>query len=264
MTTSESRTELMKPLVIKAAIPTILSVAAYICAKIIWTRSNSQENIPQPEDESFHNGHNSTSPECPESEDQGGTSLQDGQESNLQGKLLELEIQVDDLQKGEWDLQARFSQYRRLKEKEFMLTEMRNLMMMEKTQAEFLLKEISLMEEENKRMGELVIEYTKLMQKIESLKLENGLLKRKAKKHWRIAKLRLRVSRRQKLDIEARNAELLRNREELGRRDNLIQELEDEVAQLKGAIDHLQREKIQLLNKLDLAEKLSKSSNPQV
>lgn len=263
MSTSESRTDVMKPLVIKVAIPAVLSVAAYMCAKRIWTRSNSQQNLPPPEDENFHNGHNSTSPECPESEDQGGTSLQDGQKSNLQDKL-ELEIQVDDIQKREWDSEARFHRYQSLKEKEFMLTEMRNLMMVEKTRAEFLLKEISLMEEENNRMGELVIEYTKLMQKIEGLKMENGLLKRKAKKHWRIAKLRLRVLSKQKLDIEARNAELLRNREELQRRENLTQELEDEAAQLKGAVDHLQREQIQLLNKLDLAEKLSKSSNPEV
>ena len=66
------------------------------------------------------------------------------------------------------------------------------------------------------------------------------------------------------MDIEATNAELLRNREELQRRDNLTQELEDEAAQLKGAVDHLQREQIQLLNKLDLAEKLSKSPNLEV
>ncbi|KAJ8434524.1 hypothetical protein Cgig2_030147 [Carnegiea gigantea] len=163
MSTSDSRTEVMKPLVIKVAFQ------LFFLLDLI---------------SSFHNGHNSTSTECPESEDQGGISLQDGQKSNLQNKS-KLEILVYNLENREWNSEARCHRNQSLKDKEFMLTEMRN-MMIEKTQAEFFLKEISLMERKTRGWG-----------------------------NWK-----------QKLDIEARNAELL--------------------------------------NKLDLVEKLSKSSNPEI
>ncbi|KAL2896779.1 Protein CHUP1 chloroplastic [Bienertia sinuspersici] len=237
MSNSEPRQKMVNPLLVKAGIPAAISIAAYICSRIISKRSNSSlSSIPSSMINSRQNIH------IVQRDENAGLQLLGHNGRNLEDKLLEQEIHIEGLQQRERDLKRRLLRYQAMKEKEFMLMELRNKMMLEKTRAEFLLKEISLVQDESKRMGGLILEYMKLVHKLK-------IVRRK------IARQRLKVIREQKLKIEARDEELLSNQEEIPKKDELIQELEDEISQMKEAIDHLQREKIETSNNLDNVEK---------
>ncbi|CAO2824127.1 unnamed protein product [Amaranthus hypochondriacus] len=247
MSNSESRV-MNSSLLVKAGIPAVISIAAYICSKIVSKRietSNPSSSIIDPAeqdcnnstvfDDYQHEGHNSR--------------------GNLEVKLLELEILVEHLQRKERDLKARFLKYQVMKQRELMLMEMRNKLILEKTRAEVLIQEIYLVQNESQRMGSFILEYIKVIQKLEDSKKENGLLERKARKLCKRGRQRLKIIREMKLRIEAKDEKILSNEEELQRKDELIQELEDEISQMKEVIDHLQREKLEISNNIDIHEK---------
>ena len=72
----------------------------------------------------------------------------------------------------------------------------------------------------------------------------------------RRTKQQSRVKRDQNMKIEATEAEILRNCDELETRSNVIKKLEEEVRELQKIMDQMQEEKNELLNKLELAEKI--------
>ncbi|KAK9723948.1 hypothetical protein RND81_05G036300 [Saponaria officinalis] len=255
---------MMKPLIVKAGISVAFSIAAYIFAKSISKRSDlsieqssirsqkaRHEKEPLGDSESFLNLNSTTE------------DLQNAYISNLENKLVDLESQLEYLQNTKFDMESRYMRYRDLKEKEFVLTKIRNEMLLEKTRAEFMLNEICLAEEENKKIGGLVINFIELLCKFHGLKTENLLLQRKAKNLCRRASHRLMIIRQQKLLIESKNGELINNLKEIERRDYVIQDFEEETKELKEVIDHLQREKIELTNKVDVVEK-SDASNIKI
>ncbi|XP_074317491.1 protein CHUP1, chloroplastic [Silene latifolia] len=248
MCSSESRAEVMKPFLVKASISTALSITAYICARFISKRSNSTKDslstiIDQSRQdcESFHSLSSASLDDVERKYEDNIEDIRNGYISNLEHKLL--------------DMESRYLGYRALKEKEFMLIGIKNEMLLEKTRAEFLLKEIYLAEEENKKIGNLVINFIRLFENFQGLKKENVLLQRKVRKLWRKAEHRLTIVWQQKLLIKGKDEELMNNKEEIEKREFIIQEIENENKELKEVIDHLQREKIELLNKVDLVEK---------
>ena len=253
MSNSESRV-MNSSLLVKAGIPAAISIAAYICSKIVSKRletSNPSSSIIDLAEQECYNTYNVNN----------STSFDDYQHeghncrgNNLEVKLLELEILVEHLQRKERDLKARFLEYQVMKQREFMLMEMRNKLILEKTRAEFLIQEIYLVQNESQRMGSFILEYIKVIQKLEDSKKENGLLERKARKLCKRGRQRLKIIREMKLRIEAKDEKILSNEEELQRKDELIQELEDEISQMKEVIDHLQREKLEISN-IDIHEK---------
>lgn len=253
MSNSESRAKMVNPLLVKAGIPAAISVAAYICSRIISKRRNlSLLSTPTSSNDSRQNHY------FIQHDDEGndaGLQIIGNDSSNLEDKLLELEIYIEGLQQRERDLKRRLLRYQEMKKKEIVLMEIRNKMMLEKARAEFLLREISLAQAESQRIGGLILEYVKLVHQLEDSKKENRLIERKARKLCKRARQRLKVIREQKLKIEARDEELLSNQEDIQSKDELIKELEDEISQMKEVIDHLQREKIEISNNLDIAEK---------
>ncbi|KMT06428.1 hypothetical protein BVRB_7g161020 [Beta vulgaris subsp. vulgaris] len=255
--TLESRTQIVKPLLVKAGISAVLSVAAYMGAKLIAKRSVYSQEI-------CHLDSLNTTSFNQYQEERHNASMQiiENNSTNLEEKLLDLEIHIEGLQKRERDLKRQLLQYREMKEKEFMLMEIRYKMMLEKTRAEFMLREVSSVQDESQRMGSLILEYIRVVNKLEDCKKENGLLMKKARKLCKRARQRLKIIREQKLRIEAREEVLVSNQEELQRKDDDIQEFEDKVSQMKEVIDHLQREKIEISNNLDIAHK-SYSLNPK-
>ncbi|KAK9290471.1 hypothetical protein L1049_008641 [Liquidambar formosana] len=137
--------------------------------------------------------------------------------------------------------------------------ELRHILSLEMTRIEFFGREITSMEAENQRLQNQVVEYLKVLDQLELLKLENGFLRRKVKKLWTKRKDQSRVMREHNLKIEAIEAEISSNRHELERKTDVIQELEDEVGKLRTVIEQLQEEKNELLTKLELAEKSASS-----
>lgn len=263
MSSSDSKAQMLSPLLVKAGIPAALSVAAYICAKILSKRSNfSTSSSSNYTEQIYHVDSLNNATSYDQSNEDNDACLQvlgHSSSSNLEDKLLELE----DLRKRERELMRRFLQYRSMKEKQFMLMEIKSKMVLEKARAEFMLKEISLVKEESKRVGGLILEYIRVVNLLEDSNKENVLLYRKARKLCKRARQRLKIIREQKLRIEAREEEVLNNQEEVQIKDELIQELEDEISEMKEVIDHLQREKIEVSNKVELGENLC-SSNPKV
>ncbi|KAA8518653.1 hypothetical protein F0562_016127 [Nyssa sinensis] len=282
MESTRTRVEVMKPVLIKAAIPLAISVAGFIIARITTRKSsvskasqseiqlNSSETISQGEfrdEESFHSL-DSASSNCMEDEEHivtdthymnSLTSLHIQDRHDLEEDRSFLRRRIEDLQKKELELERRFLRYQDLKEQESLLMELRNMLLLEIAHVESLDKEISLMEAESRRLEDLVIEYLKVLQQLEFSRMENRLLQRKVKKLMRKAKQRSRVINEQNLQIENRQAKILGNQRELEKRGNVIMEMEDEIRELQMNFNQLQKEKKALVTKLELAEQSASS-----
>lgn len=269
MESSKSKAEIMKPVILKAGIPLALSAAGYICAKLMARRSVPPkeplfENQPEidsqlgDDQESFHSFGSSTSTlsieyEKPMAMDTNFANSIERFES--EEELLRLRSRIEDLQKREWELETQFLRYCDLKEQESLLMQLKNMLLLEMSQAELLDREITSMEAEKNRLETLVLEYLRVLEQVEFWKSKNGFLHRKVKKLLRRIKVQSNRIREQGLKIEAREAEVLRTHDVLETRTNIIKELEDEVQELKMKFDHQQEEKNELLKMLEFAEK---------
>lgn len=273
MESSTSRAEIMKPMILKAGIPLALSVAGFVCARLIARRSVNPrdplfENRPEVDsqlrdEQSLHSFGSSTSVpsiECEKPMDHTNftnsmESFEIGDESNVKEELLRLRTRIEELQKREWELETQFLRFCDLKEKESMLIQLRNMLLLEMSQVELLDWEISSVEAEKNRLETLVVEYLRILEQMEVWKSKNGFLHRKVKKLLRKIRVQSRHIREQGSKIEAREAEILRAHDALETRTDIIKELEEEVCELKVKLDHQQEEKNELLKKLKLAEK---------
>ncbi|KAF3441757.1 hypothetical protein FNV43_RR15672 [Rhamnella rubrinervis] len=279
---STSKAEIMKPVILKAGIPLALSVAGYLCAKLMARRCVPKdplfENQPEidsqlrDDQERFHSFGSSTSlpsieyekPMAMDTDFKNSTeSFETEDEPSVEEELLRLRSRIEDLQKREWELETQFLRYCDLKEQDCMLMQLENTLSFEMSQVEFLDKEIASMEAEKNRLETLVVEYLRVLELVEFWKSKNGFLHRKVKKLLRRIKVQSSRVREQGLKIEAREAVILRTHDVLEKRTNIIKELEDEVQELKMKLDDRQEEKNELLKMLELAEKsnLSISKN---
>ncbi|KAL5545981.1 hypothetical protein UlMin_005668 [Ulmus minor] len=266
MESSNSRAEIMKPVLIKVGIPLALSVAAFVCARIVARRSVPQESISENhvdslETNSQHGSENSfcsLDSSCMPSMEHEERLIED-RKPELENELLGMRSRIEELQKRELDLEMSFIRYQDLKEQESVLLQLRNMLLLERAQTEFLDREISYMEEESKRLEKLVVEYLRVLEQLQYWKSESGLLQRKVKKLLRRMKVQSSIIREKDLKIEAREEEILRTHEALETRTYVVKKLEDEVGELKMSLDHQQEEKNELLKKLELAEKSASS-----
>ncbi|KAI3746691.1 hypothetical protein L6452_09130 [Arctium lappa] len=94
-------------------------------------------------------------------------------------KYLPSEGKTEEL-KGE--IENRFFQFIELKDQEHALIEVQNNLLMEKERTELLEREVSSMDIENKKFDEMVMEYLKALEELESLRFKNGFFRRKVKK----------------------------------------------------------------------------------
>ncbi|XP_059667527.1 protein CHUP1, chloroplastic [Cornus florida] len=274
MESTKTKVELMKPVILKAGIPIAISVAGFILARIKskkssllrastveTTQNNSHEEFRV--DESIHSFDSSSSLPCMEVEKpvvinthyEGDSQSQDRHEEELLG----LRRRIEEFQERELKLEMKFLQYCDLKDQESVLMELGYMFTLEIARVESFTKEISLMEEENRRLEDLAGEYMKVLEQLEFSGWENGLLHRKVKNLLRKLKERSRAVREKNTQIEEREAQILANQKELERRANLIKELEDENRELKLNLDQLQQEKKELVDSLKMAEKSASS-----
>ncbi|XP_065856594.1 protein CHUP1, chloroplastic [Euphorbia lathyris] len=218
METSISKTEMMKPLFLKAGIPLALSIAGFIYAKITARKNiNPLESIDE------------------------NTSFDE--------EIIGLRSKIEEVKKMELDLGNQFLQFQGLKELETVLMEVKNMLVLEAANVEFLNKEIS---SENGRFQNLVIEYLRVVEQLRLAKLRNGMLKRKVKKIvMKNMKEKSRIVRDKNMKIDAAEEEILRlwNDDEI--KSGVVKKLEDRV-------EELQEEKNELLIRLNAAENFAK------
>ncbi|KAE8666134.1 L-O-methylthreonine resistant 1 isoform 1 [Hibiscus syriacus] len=262
MESSSSKAQVLKPVLLKAGIPLALSVAGLIYARIIAKgRINLEASSMEADSQEFTGEATLNS-----SGDEGETSCTSTdlmtmvKSSEIQNRIAyEAEIsglrsQVEQLQKRESELERKFIRFCDLKEQESVRMELRNTLLLETLQAEFLDKELSSMEAENKRVENIVTEHLMVLEQVEHWKSKNGLLERQVKRLLRKTKGQDKLLREKYSKIVAKDAEMRRNGEELQGRSNVIKKLVDEVKELKSLTDQLQDQKNELSVKLKWAE----------
>ena len=259
-------------MILKAGVPLAVTLAGFIYAWIMAKKSLSKaSSLSTNEANSTENKpHQGTKGEescqsLASIEDEGHTTPMD--DSFLSGSsiihdspCLEQEItglrsQIEGMQMRELALHLKFDQYRDLKEQECVLGETKNTLSMETACVEFLDREISSMETENRRLENFVVQYLRVVEQVEDWKSGNRVLQRKLQKLLRKSKAQSRLAKEQALKIKAEEAEILRCHDALQTRINVIDKLEDEIREIQRALDQLQTEKNELLKKLDTAEK---------
>ena len=122
------------------------------------------------------------------------------------------------------------------------------------------------MEMQNRRLESFVAQYLRVVEQIERWKSENRMLRRKFQKLMRKSKAQTRLAKEQASKLKLEEEEILRSRDALETKIDVIGKLEDKMEELQRALDQLQDEKNELLKKLDTAEKsyASKVSNTNV
>lgn len=284
MESTSSKTQVMKPLFLKAGIPLVLSVAGFVYARIIARRkiiakpTSLETKVSSPElndsheefirDEGSFHSLNSTPLPIKDDEEHmiKSSNLLSSVESSdihvkvsVEEEVLSLRSRIEENQKRELDLELRFLRYHVMKEKESVLMELRNIMLLETARVEFLDREISSMEAEKQRFENLLVEYLRVLEELEFAKRKNGLLQRKAKKISRRTIEQSRIIKEKNLKIEATEAEIFTCRNVLETRNNVIKKMEDEVRELQAIVNQLQEEKSEFLIKLNSSENSASS-----
>lgn len=231
--------ELIKSILIMAGVPLAFSIACSLIARYKDRKISSfQEQINETE---FNNI-------CVIDEDSIDVS-------HLKEQIFSFRSKIQELQELEKEIEVRFFRFIDLKDQEYALMEVQNSLCMEKERSEFMEREVSsLMEVEKKKFDEMVIEYLKALEELESSRLENGLLKRREKKLLKKSRENLRLIRKQNLKIEAQEAEMLHNEVVLKRKEVLIGGYELEVAEMRAVISQLRDQKNEVSNKLEITE----------
>lgn len=228
----------------KIGIPLVLSAAGGACA-IMMARGSFPASLNpfKPKSklikvENFHSQNHS----APLSLEEEGISETEGQKPNVEEVLLSLKNRVEDLERKELDIEKQFIWYQNLKEREALLVELRNTLVLDMAHISFLEKEILLMEEENKRFESLVTEYLGVSEQLEGQKTENKLLEREVKKLKKRLKEQSKIIREKSLKVEESKKEIWRNNEEMESKKKIIEKLENEVRELKMQMNQLQEE----------------------
>ncbi|KAK3001541.1 hypothetical protein RJ639_021293 [Escallonia herrerae] len=275
---SRTKVEVMKPLLFKAGIPLAISVAGFIIARITTRKSSILKASPSDQtrvnslqtnleevcryEESFLSLDSTSSSHNVEDGKfsisiQHGTSKESLQSEDrcyeLEEEIEGLKTRIEVFQEREWKLETRFHRYQELKEQEMVLVELLNRLVLEIDRVEFLNRELSSIEAENKRFEGTVVDFLNVSEQLECSRMENGLFHRKVQKLLRKLKERSRALAEQNLQIAVTEAEVLRSHEEIERRAATIEGLEDETDELKTVVMRLQEEKSELINQLEMA-----------
>lgn len=254
---SASRSEGMKPMLLKAGIPLAMSIAAIIGAKIIVRRSlvleatsTIREQVTDSVksdscddliDEESDSGVDSTSEETTTSTDCTNSNLdsQNRDKFDYEQDILGFRRQIEELEKRELETRMKFARYRDLKEQESNLMEIKNTLLLEIAYVEFLSREVSSMEEESKRLENVAVECLRTLEQVEYWKSQSGLLRRQVKKLLKKTTMQSRVIREKNLKIEAAEAESLRKGIKLEEMSNELKKLENELREPESVVHQL-------------------------
>ncbi|CAA7042082.1 unnamed protein product [Microthlaspi erraticum] len=239
----------MKPMILRVGVALFLSATGLILARFVYRKEDNEVTS------STSNRESSSSP----------SRRNDGEEEeetesvdHKKEEILRLKSRFEELQRKEYEMELRFERYCNLKDQEVMLMDHKSMLSLEKSQLDFFRREVSAMQEEQKRGQDLLIVYLKLVGEIQGLRSENGLLEGKAKKLRRRTKQLYRLVNDKNRRVNSVEKEFLRCFDELETKNNIVKELEGEVNVLKANVDVLQEEKE------DVSWKLSSNSTSEM
>ncbi|XP_024993276.1 protein CHUP1, chloroplastic [Cynara cardunculus var. scolymus] len=225
MESTRSSRESIKSILIVAGIPLAFSVACSLIARIKDRKISSlQDRVEETEFD----------------QDNGDYINNTHDVSYLKDQIFALRSKTEELQELELEIEDRFFRFIELKDQEHALMEVQNSLLMEKERTEFLEREVSSTEVENKKFDEMVIEYLKALEELEDLRFENGFLRRKVDK--------------MKGSMRKRNSKIEAQEAELKGKENVVGEFERRVEEMRVTIGLLRDEKDEVLSKLDAAE----------
>ncbi|KAI9394480.1 hypothetical protein POPTR_005G098400v4 [Populus trichocarpa] len=276
MESTSSRTEVMKPLFLKAGIPLVLSVAGFVYARIVLRRSTIAKPFPLQttvspvldtidsnddfiDEASIHSLQSTSSPIKDDDQEHMITSSQVCSSTvashiHFEEEILGLKNEIEELQKREHSLAMQFLRYRVMKEQDSVLEELKNMLLLETASVKFLDREISLIEAQTQGFENFMVECRRVLEQIEFAKKENRLLERKVKKLSRRTREQSRVIGEKNARINGLEAEIMRFCDAQEMRTDVIKKLDDEVREFEAVVNRLQEEKNDLLVKLDAAE----------
>ncbi|KAG8376642.1 hypothetical protein BUALT_Bualt09G0084700 [Buddleja alternifolia] len=271
MENSSSKMEVIKPVFIKAGIPLAITLAGCVFAKIAARKSSLPESrvdsqeidtfeVNGDEDRSFHSLDSETVP-CAEADYTEDYYHKNTIESSVtkRDEVLGLRSRIEEIQDREWQLEKRFLRYQELKDQEMVLMELHNKFLVETNRVEFLGREISLLEAENRRFENVAMEVLKVLRMLEVSRSENEKLRVRVKKLSGRTQEQFRVLRKQSLKIGFQEKEISKNQKEVEVKDDCIRLMEDEIMKLKIIIEILQEDKTELSDKLRVAEESAAS-----
>lgn len=216
MESSSSKVETMvKPILFKAGIPLAVSLAGFALARIATRKSPLPIQADVQDTDSFH------------------TLDSDDHAEDAQQEILRLRRRIEDVEERELQLERRFFDYQGLKDQEVVLVELHNKMMLEINRAEFLEREVLLVEAENQRFQVVAKEYLKLLRLDEFLRSENEQLRKRTKKLLRRTKEHSWILRKQCSQIQWKEKEISRNKKEFEEKADCIRLMQDEIKELK-------------------------------
>lgn len=231
MANTSSKTGNFEPMFFKVGIPLAISAAGGICGIMMAKGSfPSSLNFFKPKSKLMENENFQPSSITSEEEK---TS-----QPNAEEVILSLKTRVEDLESKELDIERQFIWYQNLKEREALLVELRNTLVLDMAHINFLEREILLMGEENRRFENLVTEYLGVSEQLEGQKTENKLLEREVRKLKKRLKEQSKMIREKNLKIEDSKSQLWRNNEEMETKKKMIERLGNEVKELKMQMDH--------------------------
>lgn len=218
----------MKPVILKVGVALVLSATGLILARFVSRKEDNHVPSSASNLEST-----SSSSRINDGEQEEETEMQEQE-------IVGLKSRLEELQRKEYEMELRFERYCNMKEREVMLMEQQTMLRLEKTQLDFLRRELSAIEEEHKRGQDLVIVFLKLVGEIQELRTENWFLEEQAKKLRRRGKQLHSVVKEKSRKSIAVEKELLKCVDELEMKNGVVKELEGEVKDLKARVDVLQ------------------------
>lgn len=273
MGSTSSKTEVMKPLFLKAGIPLVLSVAGFVYARIVLrstiAKPSSLQTTVSPvldtidsnddfiDEASIHSLQSTSSPIKDDDQEHMITSSQVcivASHIHFEEEILGLRNEIEELQKREHSLGIQSLRYRVMKEQDSVLDELKNMLLLETARVKFLDREISLIEAQTQGFENFMVECRRVLEQIEFAKKENRLLERKVKKLSRRTREQSRVIGEKNARINGLEAEITRFCDALEMRTDAVKKLDDEVREFEAVVNRLQEEKNDLLVKLDAAE----------
>ncbi|KAF9682077.1 hypothetical protein SADUNF_Sadunf05G0070900 [Salix dunnii] len=268
MVSTSSKTDVMKPLFVKAGIPLALSVAGFVFSRIVLRRSTIAKPFPLQttdsnddfiDEASIHGLQSTSSPIKDDDQEHMITCSQDSSSTvasriQFEEEILGLKNEIEELLKREHSLAMQFLGYRVMKEQDTVLMELNNMLLLETARVKFLDREISSIEAQTQGFENFVVLCRRVLEQVEIAKKEKRLLERKVKKLSRRTQEQSRIVGEKNAKINGLEAEIMRFCDVLEMKTNVIKKLDDEVRESEAAVNRLQEEKNDLLVKLIAAE----------
>lgn len=204
---SDSKVEIiMKPFFLKAGIPLALALSGcFVIAKITTRKASLSPSDLQVKNQDTDSSEIHKNEEDDHTYNAETYYHRNDTNYNALEEILGLRSRIREMQ----DMEKRFLYYQELKDQEMVLIELQNALMLETNRAEFMGREVSLMEAENQRFECLALEYLKVLRLLEHSRSQNKQLHKRVDKLLRKTRRHYGILRKQKSLIESKETEIM-------------------------------------------------------